>query len=389
MANQRIGIGVLASASVIGMWACSETTSPSSRSPAFAVLGAGGSHTCALTADGRAYCWGLNASGQLGIGTKDNDVHTRPEPVVGGYLFAELTVGHSHVCGLTSSGTALCWGQAGRIGDGAVTDRVSPVPVQGGSLIFTGISAGGDHTCAIAVGNATYCWGGNGSGQIGDSSRTDRAVPTLVTGGIGFRSVVAGTFHTCALTPAGTAYCWGDDLFGQLGHAGTPDNCPGEACSISPILVSGGLAFTALIAGTLHSCGIAADSSGYCWGDGVYGQLGNGSQNGSSTPTLVVDKHKFTVLSTNHLHTCGVAAPNLSYCWGWNLFGQLGIGSANSSPVTSPAQISGQYPFSLISAGNQHSCAITVGVTYCWGAGNHGQLGTGDTLLVTMPSATK
>ena len=380
----------IASLSILAMLACSSNTAPPSpTTPAFVVVGAGSVHTCALTADGRAYCWGLNTSGQLGIGKKDNGPHPTPEPVAGGFIFAKLSVGDSHACALTASGTAFCWGQGGRIGDGVDSDRVSPVPVHGG-LTFTTISAGGDHTCALASGDVAYCWGGNGRGQIGDSSRTDRAQPTLVAGAFGFHSVVAGTFHSCGLTPAGAAYCWGEDISGQLGHAGVPDNCLAEACSISPIPVSGGVTFTALVAGSDQSCGIAADSSAYCWGDGVYGELGNGSQNGSPGPTLVVDNHKFTALSTRHLHTCGLAVPNLSYCWGWNQYGQLGIGSANSTPVTSPAPITGQHVFSNLAAGGQHSCATTVGgVTYCWGAGSYGQLGTGDTLSVTTPAATR
>src|SRR2546422_8900422 len=65
----------------------------------------------------------------------------------------------------------------------------------------------------------------------------------------------------------------------------------------------------------------------YCWGDGGYGQLGNGSQNNSLVPVPVVGGLAFTSLSARELHTCGIAADNRAYCWGWNPDGQLGIGS--------------------------------------------------------------
>lgn len=46
----------------------------------FASLSLGTWHTCGISTDGRAYCWGLNGSGQLGNGTtQDANV---PTPVL-------------------------------------------------------------------------------------------------------------------------------------------------------------------------------------------------------------------------------------------------------------------------------------------------------------------
>jgi alpha-tubulin suppressor-like RCC1 family protein len=72
--------------------------------------------------------------------------------------------------------------------------------------------------CGITSGGSAYCWGGNPSGQLGDNSRTNRLVPTLVAGGQTFVTVSVGGNHACGVTQAGAAFCWGDNRSGQLGN---------------------------------------------------------------------------------------------------------------------------------------------------------------------------
>jgi alpha-tubulin suppressor-like RCC1 family protein len=47
----------------------------------FAALSTGSAHTCAVTTTGVAYCWGYNADGELGIGTRND--FAMPAKVVG------------------------------------------------------------------------------------------------------------------------------------------------------------------------------------------------------------------------------------------------------------------------------------------------------------------
>jgi len=380
-----------------GLQACGEATGPP-KPLALAVVGAGGGHSCGLTLEGVVYCWGANDAGQLGIGASDTNPHPTPERTTGGggLGFVALSVGDSHACALTADGSAYCWGagRGGRLGDGSGSDRATPVPVQGG-LAFASLSAGGEHTCAVTRAGVAYCWGANSRGQLGDSSTTDRLVPARVAGTLAFVSVTAGAFHSCGLAAGSVAYCWGDNSEGQLG-----DTSPASLClsscgrgpisgSFAPVPVSAGLVFASLTAGTPHSCGVATGGAAYCWGDGAYGQLGNGSQNNSLVPVPVVGGLAFTSLSARQLHTCGIAAADTAYCWGWNPDGQLGIGSTswNGAPgSTTPARVSGGLFFSSISAGGDHTCALTpAGAAYCWGAGSRGQLGNGATQLLTVP----
>ena len=70
---------------------------------------AGSIHTCGVTTDDRAFCWGRNYHQILGDGTT-NHRWTRPSAVVGGLQFNRINVGRSHTCALTPANRAYCWG---------------------------------------------------------------------------------------------------------------------------------------------------------------------------------------------------------------------------------------------------------------------------------------
>jgi alpha-tubulin suppressor-like RCC1 family protein len=191
----------------------------------FAQLSAGPRHTCGITTAGSAYCWGNNYFGELGNGTTANSA--TPAAVAGGLTFAVVSAGNNHTCGVTTAGLAYCWGNGAPVGDGVDTAHLSlsPVAVVGGHS-FVVVSAGGDHTCGVTTTNLAYCWGYNEAGQLGDGTRgwnLIRSSPVSVLGGLRFAAISAGMFHTCGVTTAGAAYCWGDNSFGTLGD-GTIDS---------------------------------------------------------------------------------------------------------------------------------------------------------------------
>jgi alpha-tubulin suppressor-like RCC1 family protein len=173
----------------------------------FLSLGVGALHTCGITVGGAAYCWGWHAGAELGIGTTEAPemcgpypCSTVPLPVAGGLSFARLSGGvtNSHHCGLTAAGAAYCWGlnYSGSLGNGTLTGNDTcyirgptdlgypcstvPVAVVGG-LTFVSVSAGAAHTCGITTEGAVYCWGGNGGGQLGDGSTSQRSSPVPVS----------------------------------------------------------------------------------------------------------------------------------------------------------------------------------------------------------------
>jgi alpha-tubulin suppressor-like RCC1 family protein len=165
----------------------------------FAAISTGTTHTCGLTSAGSAYCWGANSAGQLGDGTTTDQ--TSPVAVVGGLTFATISAGAEYTCGVTTSGPAYCWGNnsSGQLGDGTQTGRTVPTPVAGG-LNFASVATGGvgsvegvsaraAHTCGVTTAGTAYCWGDNFYGQLGNGTSsgygtggTDSNAPVKVLG---------------------------------------------------------------------------------------------------------------------------------------------------------------------------------------------------------------
>lgn len=297
-------------------------------------VAAGGGHSCAVTAGGTAYCWGRAQLGQLGRGSTPGDP-LLPATVVTGPLFASVTGGGDHTCGLGTGQAISCWGANifGQVGDGSTIDRPEPRPVSA-TAIWEAVATGATHSCGLAIDHTAWCWGRNGDGQLGDSTTTNQDVPTPVVGGQQFLTVAAGGGHTCAVSLAATIYCWGRNRQSQTG-TGLPDSIV-----TVPSPVATALTFTAVTAGAQHSCGIATDSAAYCWGENAAGQLGDSSTSPRATPVLVHGGHHFQSLSAGAAFTCGLTGGLVLYCWGDGTQGQLGRALIGSSTV--PVRVAGQ-----------------------------------------------
>jgi len=299
----------------------------------FRQVSAASIHTCGVTPDHRAYCWGENSFGRLGDGTTDID-HLTPTRVVGGLRFRQVSAGVAHTCGVTPDHRAYCWGENsfGQLGDGTTAlVRVTPVRVAGG-LRFRQVSKGFFHTCGVTPGERGHCWGDNRFGQLGDGTTTDRRTPVAVAGGLRFRQLSGGEAHTCGVTPDNRAYCWGDNRFGQLGDGTTTQR-------LTPVAVAGGLRFRQVSAGRFHTCGVTPGERAYCWGNNDQGQLGDGTTTRRETPAAVSGGLRFRQLSAGSggfSHTCGVTPGNLAYCWGSNEAGQLGDGTTTDRGTPVP-----------------------------------------------------
>ncbi len=199
----------------------------------FKTIAAGESSTCALTEEGALFCWGEVLTGAGPTDTCNQGPKTTsapcwlvPTPLTPAFpraetVFRSLSLG-SHACALSSEGTAYCWGSGDPqlLGLNSLSSRAPvPQPVET-SLVFESISSGRIHTCALTSSGEAFCWGGSAGGtdgQLGDGTMENRTRPVPVLGGLRFRSITAGIDHTCGITLDARGYCWGGNRAGQLG----------------------------------------------------------------------------------------------------------------------------------------------------------------------------
>jgi alpha-tubulin suppressor-like RCC1 family protein len=320
---------------------------------AVSAIAAGSSLTCALDTLGAAYCWGNNTDGQLGDGTTTDRVTPAAVTMPTGVTFTSIATRSWNTCALSTTGAAYCWGYNGNgaIGDGTTSDSSIPVAttmsgVAGGA--FSQITAGSLFACGLSTAGTVYCWGYNASGFLGDGTTTQRLVPTAVStsGALAGKTItkLAGDYlHTCALDSDGQAYCWGIGTSGQLGDSSNSNRSAPVAVNTSGVLA--GKRLVDIDPGYQHTCAIDSDGVAYCWGSGANGGLGNGGTASSNVPVVVTvgaipAGTVFTSIGAGYRYACGQKANGRTYCWGFNPYGQLGTGSnsntsAPANPVTS------------------------------------------------------
>ncbi len=202
-------------------------------------LAAGSAHTCALNASEGILCWGSNAFGQLGDGGQCGA--TCPLPVSVCIADAtsscappndliSLSAGGRHTCVVTSEQRAFCWGDNsdGQLGDGSELGSNVPVEVcttasdscPHGSTLDSpvAIAAGFSHTCALSASAEVSCWGLNSVSQLGGGSRNNSSLPVAVEAlAADIIEIAAGSSHTCARNSGGALQCWGWNADGRLG----------------------------------------------------------------------------------------------------------------------------------------------------------------------------
>jgi alpha-tubulin suppressor-like RCC1 family protein len=376
---------------VLLLLACGDSTAPGNTPvPTTGLaLALGGRHGCRLDDAGRALCWGRADAGQLGIGL--TPLTSTPVQVASGATrFVSIAAGGLHTCALTAEGQAWCWGenQGGQAGFPESMNEPCGEPIHGWQCVpsprpiatalrFDALLAGAANTCGFARDDAIYCWGSNATGQLGTAtsdtcdgapcSRTPVALPAEPR----LRTLALGTAaHLCGLTADGTAYCWGSNAAGQLGI----DTVGGSRNT--PSAVAGGHRFTAIAVGGEHTCALATDGRPWCWGRDIL-PPGEGGSSLSAVPVAIEHSPSFVSLITGTWAACGLTSSGTLHCWGINAYGEMGLTPLGfNTRFATPRQMSGGIRWAKVAGTWATFCGLNAAdETWCWGHGADGELG--------------
>ena len=313
-----------------------------------ASLALGGQHSCALDASGAVFCWGSNKYGQTGSrGLRDRTPVGTPRAVKLPKPAKSLTAGSKHSCALLTTGEVYCWGfnASGQLGTGRTLTAWAPMKTR--TLpAASQVSAGSMHTCAV-VASSLYCWGQNSERQIG-LAVSATSIPTKVPSLASVSQVTSGTAHTCVLS-GGSVLCSGRENQFQTSTppVTTPSSTsqkPGASTTTTTTTVKPkagaapsswrtvqGLQSPSLVAARGDtSCALVTSGGVFCWGRNRTGELGRASALLSDGPGAVLGASRAPLTGVSSVvlgaeHVCALKA-SVVLCWGSGMFGQLGTG---------------------------------------------------------------
>ncbi len=300
-----------------------------------------------------------------------------------------------------NTGARFITGQFSNIANGATVS----LPYNGTNYTFVASYFGGDGNDLVLLWPYTglAAWGLNASGQLGDSTTTQRNAPASViqTGVLAGKTIVQiarGASHTLALTSDGKVFSWGLNTNGQLGNGST-------TLRTSPVTVSAGSALLGkkvifIAAGDSHSLALCSDGTLAAWGLNTSGQLGDNTTTqrpspvkvNTSTGLSIISGKTVTCIAAGGSHSLALCSDGTVAAWGLNASGQLGDNTTTNRlvPVAVNA-LKGTSPLygkaiTTITAGSIHNLALcSDGTLLTWGDNASGQLGDGTTSASALP----
>ncbi len=212
--------------------------------------------------------------------------------------------------------------------------------------------------------------------QVSESGNEYRATFSNVAG--------KATSTPAILTVATNHYAavdWGDGTYGQLGDGL-------NLGSDVPVQVSSLKFVTSVAAGAHHSLALLANGTVMAWGAGGYGQLGDGYMAMSNVPVEVEGLTGVKAIAAGANHSLALLKNGTVMAWGDDESGQLGIGRTSEEGVAVPTAVKGLTNVEAISAGAEFSLALLKdGTVMAWGNNEEGQLGIGSTQASDVPVA--
>jgi alpha-tubulin suppressor-like RCC1 family protein len=363
----------------------------------------GDNFTLVRNADDTVMAFGLNTSGQLGIGsTTSTHTPTLISTLSGSAGSKMIAAGSSHAASVDGTGTLRVWGSGalGKLGLGNVNNVTSPTVIDVSVFGFnkvTHVSLGDDHTvvvCSEATGGGVvYTAGLNDQGQLGRSDGFELLTPGVSTFGLVQNMPTSATPLRAACGAKHTALHVASDRIVTFGSRVNRQTVVSGDAAWMPELVEvigeGEVAYEVRAlsvspnATHVEMAPMTENESGY---GGVVPRIltmGNAKKWG----------RRAVVGKMHGDHSIVVASNGIVYAAGRNYYGQLGnnIATASTTVATSQVNISSSGTLSgktivAIACGQYHTVALdSLGQVHAWGYNPYGQLGRNNTTQSNIP----
>jgi alpha-tubulin suppressor-like RCC1 family protein len=191
-----------------------------------------------------------------------------------------------------------------------------------------------------------------------------------------YQRMSAGDEHALEIRD-GSIWAWGRNQFGQLGDGTTVGQT-------SPIPIGAGSNWVAVEAGGDMSYGIKSDGTLWSWGGSSYGALGDGTVISHAAPAQIGTSNNWISVSAGDRNGFGIKSDGTLWGWGWNAYGQVGDGTTTQR--NAPVQVGTGTSWVSVSAGYAHVLALrSDGTLWAWGYNATGQLGDATIINKTTP----
>ena len=331
-------------------------------------ISCGALHTAVVTDDGKVYTWGDGRMGQLGH--LQEGFSNQPVPTMVAALQTEtvryIASGQNHSIALTESGEVYSWGWAkyGQLGLGTRTNQRYPVQVKcENNPLFskiTQVSCGDRHSVCISKDGSIFSFGSGEHGQLGHGDNHDQYIPKQIDflKETPIKNSDCGSIHTAVASENGELFIFG---FGENLYGKNRRNFNYE-----PILIPFKHKICQVACGQSHILILCESNHDvYAWGDGSYGEIGQGAFKASQQPRLILHGKNIQSIAAGRYHSCGVSNNGALYTWGCGDNGQLARQQDKQDNYSKKANSCPKLVVSLlgnvvgeVACGEHHTCVL-------------------------------
>lgn len=278
----------------------------------------------------------------------------------------QLSIKDQTACLLSAQGDVRYWGKQ-EFGFGFGGEYRQPTPIRVPELsLMESLEMG---SCARRFDGTVQCWGRY---KVEDYESPGIFRPETVKLA-NIKSFAMGQQHQCFLLNSGEVYCSGSNWYGQLGNGTTQG-------SDTPTKVTGLEDVDQLALGSYQSCALVNGGAVYCWGL-IHRKYNSTTQREDlslhKTPQLMVELPAVKQLQSHDEYACALLTDGGVSCWGTERM--YGLPNQDKRDYFEVESV-GVEDAEMLFVSKVHSCVIHRDTTVsCWGDNYFGQLGDGTT----------